>query len=226
MIVVSKTKVEVMDKKGNIVSSYTISSESLADKLKRHGIGTSVEQQQTIDLACKFCNRDSFKSIGGLTLHERTCSLNPRRATIASSICPKCSLSVANRGFDVHVEKCTGDPEILIRRKALRNDLARRKAEASHSGQSYEVLNTGRRKRNVEYRILSSGEIVTQVSVDNKSAPKVEKKVESVKNKVDKQLSFDDLVSVMAEHCAASMGSKYREFLKWVDDSKNLWDSV
>ena len=38
----SLTKVEVVDKKGNIVSSYTISSETLAEKLKRHGIGTSV----------------------------------------------------------------------------------------------------------------------------------------------------------------------------------------
>ena len=218
-------KVEVIDEKGNFVTSYMITSETLAEKLKRHGIGTSVEVDKP-NMLCSFCKRNDFKSLTALSVHVRSCAMNPGRMTVASSVCPKCSLKVANRSFDAHVVKCDGNPETLIRRRALRDDILRRKNEARISGKPYETLFTGRRKRNVDYKFTSNGDVVTNVSVAPKNISSVREEVGEVKNQTDNKQTFDSLVAIMAEHCASSMGSKYREFLEWVETSQHLWDSV
>lgn len=225
-----------MDKKGNIVSSYTVDSESLVDKLKRRGIGASVENAKPYGIICQFCKRSDFKSIGGLSVHVRHCSLNPDRIELAKTTCPKCHLNIVNRGFDGHVEKCSGDPSKFIRAKALRSDRSRRRTEASLGKKDFESFQYRGMKGSVDYRVLPNGDVKTDVTWGKqiRGDDSVTKRVSAHKDKIIKELTvepnvnkgFDDIVSIMAEHCASSMGRKYREFLKWVEDSKNLWDSV
>jgi hypothetical protein len=219
-------RVEVLDKKGNIVSSYMIDSVSFLDKLKSHGVSGSVGDGQKASFVCKFCHRSDLKNASGLMLHEKACILNPARIYSATAPCPKCKINVAKQGFDSHVDSCTGDPDVIIRRKALRDDLYRRKAEAKVRGEEYKPLAIGRLKRNVEYSILPSGDLVTKVSAGVKPSIYKDQIIKDLTVNTDVSKTFDDMVSIMAEHCAPSMGRKYREFLSWVADSKALWDSV
>lgn len=210
--VMSKTNVE--DKKPT--------APALTEALKRHGIGTSVGEVTVQNFTCRFCGRDDFKSAIGLGVHAHSCLMNPSRKAIATAKCPRCNLNVSKRGFDAHVDACNGDPDVTIRRRALRDDAKRRKAEARIAGIDYDVTRDKRSSSDVEYKITSSGDVIAKV-LPKSTKISSDKKVDIVDKPV---LSFDTLVSMMTEHCAPSMGRCYKEFLEWVEKSKNLWDSV